>query len=63
RGAGLAWLRTGSSLTALVIPTLVGVLAATSLSVGAATAIVTLPCVVGLFVLSLRPNRAQPVPK
>jgi len=53
RGAGLAWLRTGSSLTALVIPTLVGVLAATTLSVGTATAIVTLPCVVGLFLLSL----------
>ncbi len=54
RGAGLAWLRTGSSVTALMIPTLVGVLAATSLSVGAATAIVTLPCVAGLFALSLR---------
>ncbi len=57
RGAGLAWLRTGSSLTALVIPTLVGVLAATSLSVGSATAIVTLPCILGLFLLSLRPRR------
>ena len=54
RGLGLAWLRTGSSVTALMIPTLVGVLAATPLSVGAATAIVTLPCVVGLLVLSLR---------
>ncbi len=54
RGAGLAWLRTGSSLTALAIPTLVGVLAASSLSVGAATAIVTLPCIGGLFLLSLR---------
>ena len=54
RGAGLAWLRTGSSLTALFIPTVVGVLAATDLSVGEATAIVTLPCVVGLYVLSLR---------
>ena len=54
RGRGLAWLRTGSSLTALALPTIVGVLAASSLSVGAATAIVTLPCVAGLFVLSLR---------
>ncbi|MDW3216306.1 MAG: MFS transporter [Ilumatobacteraceae bacterium] len=54
RGTGLAWLRTGSSVTALMIPTLVGVLAATSLSVGAATAIVTLPCVAGLLALSLR---------
>ena len=63
RGAGLAWLRTGSSLTALLIPTLVGLLAATSLSVGSATAIVTLPCVVGLFVLSLVPRPGQPVAK
>ena len=54
RGAGLAWLRTGASLTALAIPTVVGVLAASPLSVGAATAIVTLPCVLGLFLLSLR---------
>ncbi len=54
RGAGLAWLRTGSSVTALMIPTLVGVLAATSLSVGTATAIVTLPCVAGLFALATR---------
>lgn len=59
RGAGLAWLRSGSSLTALVIPTLVGVLAATSLSVGTATAIVTLPCVAGLFMLSLRTTTAN----
>lgn len=54
RGLGLAWLRTGASVTALMIPTLVGVLAASSLSVGAATAIVTLPCVTGLFALSSR---------
>lgn len=54
RGAGLAWLRTGSSVTALMIPTLVGVLAATSLSVGSATAIVTLPCIAGLLALSAR---------
>ena len=54
RGRGLAWLRTGSSLTALLIPTVVGVLASTSLSVGAATAIVTLPCVAGMLALSLR---------
>lgn len=54
RGAGLAWLRTGSSVTALMIPTLVGVLAATSLSVGSATATVTLPCIAGLLALSAR---------
>lgn len=58
RGAGLAWLRTGSSLTALALPTLVGVLAASRLSVGAAIAIVTLPCVAGLFALSLRSRPA-----
>ncbi|NNE12230.1 MAG: hypothetical protein HKN41_08300 [Ilumatobacter sp.] len=58
-GVGLAWLRTGSSLTALAIPTLVGVLASTALSVGSATAIVTLPCVLALLVLSSR-SRAQP---
>ena len=58
RGRGVAWLRTGSSLTALVIPTLVGVLAATSLSVGAATAIITLPCVAGLLAFSLRSRTA-----
>ncbi|MEO6651730.1 MAG: MFS transporter [Ilumatobacteraceae bacterium] len=61
RGRGVAWLRTGSSLTALVIPTVVGVLAATSLSVGTATAIITLPCVGGLLALSLRaPGRREP---
>ena len=54
RGRGLAWLRTGSSLPALLIPTVVGVLASTRLSVGSATAIVTLPCVAGMLALSLR---------
>ena len=49
RGAGLAWLRTGASLTALVIPTAVGVLAASSLSVGQAVAIVALPSLAGLL--------------
>jgi uncharacterized membrane protein len=38
----------------LVIPTTVGVLAASRLSVGAATAIVTLPCIVGFFGLTFR---------
>ena len=65
RGAGLAWLRTGSSVTALAVPTVVGVLAATSLSVGAATAIVTLPCVAGLLALSTlgRPAAGQVRPR
>lgn len=51
RGAGLAWLRTGASLTALAMPTAVGVLAASSLSVGQAVAIVTLPSLAGLLVV------------
>ncbi len=51
RGAGLAWLRTGSSLTALGIPTAVGVLAASSLSVGQAVAIVALPSLAGLLAM------------
>lgn len=53
RGAALTWLRAGSGLTALVIPVAVGVLAESRLSVGAATAIVTLPCLVGFMVVSL----------
>lgn len=57
-GVGLAWLRTGSSMTALVIPTLVGVLASTSLSVGASTALVTLPCVVALLAMARRARQA-----
>ncbi len=51
RGAGLAWLRTGASLTALAMPTAVGVLAASSLSVGQAVAIVTLPSLAGLLAI------------
>jgi hypothetical protein len=54
RGVALTWLRSGSSLMSLVIPTTVGVLAASRLSVGAATAIVTLPCIVGFFGLTFR---------
>jgi MFS family permease len=54
RGVALTWLRSGSSVMSLVIPTTVGVLAASRLSVGAATAIVTLPCIVGFFGLTFR---------
>ena len=52
-------------MTALAVPTVVGVLAATSLSVGAATAIVTLPCVAGLLALSTlgRPAAGQVRPR
>jgi fucose permease len=47
RGAGLGSLTAGSRITGLAVPTIVGSLAATSLSVGTATALVTLPCIVG----------------
>ena len=60
RGAGLAWMRTGSSVTALAIPTVVGVLSASRLSVGAATGIVTLPCVAGFLVLTVRFRSTDP---
>jgi fucose permease len=53
-GAGLAWLRTGSGVAAFLIPLTVGTLAASSLSVGTAVAIVTLPSAAGLFLISLR---------
>ena len=44
----------GSSLMLLVVPTAVGVLAASRLSVGAATAIVALPCIAGFLLLTFR---------
>ena len=52
----------GSRMTGFVIPALVGVLAASRLSVGSAVAIVTLPCVAAFFLLSLRsqPSAQQP---
>ena len=55
RGAGLAWMTAGSRITGLAVPTLVGVLAATSLSVGEATAIVALPAAIGFLVVSSLP--------
>lgn len=54
RGAALTWLRAGSGITALAVPVAVGVLAESRLSVGAATAILTLPCVVGFMLVSFR---------
>jgi len=54
RGVALTWLRSGSSLMLLVVPTAVGVLAASRLSVGAATAIVALPCIAGFLLLTFR---------
>lgn len=58
RGAALTWLRAGSGATALIIPVAVGVLAASRLSVGAATAILTLPCALGFLLMSLRSSRS-----
>lgn len=52
RGAGLAWMTVGSRTAALVVPALVGSLAATDLSVGQATALVSVPCAVGFLVMS-----------
>lgn len=59
RGVALTWLRAGSGVTALLIPVAVGVLAESRLSVGAATAILTLPCIVGFFLVSLRSARSS----
>ena len=52
-GAGLGALTGGSRLALLVTPALVGTLAGTSLSVGAATALVTLPAA-AMFVAASR---------
>jgi hypothetical protein len=52
-GAGLGALTGGSRLALLATPALVGALAGTSLSVGAATAIVTLPAAL-VFVMASR---------
>ncbi len=52
-GAGLGALTGGSRLALLITPAVVGSLAGTGLSVGAATALVTLPAA-GIFVLASR---------
>ena len=52
RGAGLAALTAGSRITGLLIPAVVGGLAATSLSVGAATGIVVIPSAIGFGLLT-----------
>ena len=54
RGAGLGALTAGSRVALLITPALVGALAGTSLSVGAATAVVTLPAAVAFFVIGRR---------
>ena len=51
-GAGLGALTAGLRVAGLAVPLTVGALAATSLSVGAAMAIVTLPAVIGFALVS-----------
>lgn len=53
-GAGLGALTGGSRIALLFTPILVGTLASSRLSVGAATAILTLPAAVGFLVISRR---------
>ena len=52
-GAGLGALTGGIRTASLVVPFLVGSLASTSLSVGSAIAVVTLPSVAGFFAVSI----------
>jgi fucose permease len=52
RGAGLGAMTAGLRVAYLITPVAVGGLAATSLSVGAAIAIVTLPAMVGLVIVT-----------
>lgn len=53
-GAGLAALTAGSRLVSMTAPAIVGVLAASSLSVGTATGILTIPAALGFIALFLR---------
>ncbi len=59
-GAGLGALTGGSKIALLATPVIVGSLAATSLSVGSATAIVTLPAAIGFVLIS---RRSRPMPR
>ena len=52
RGAGMAAMTGGTALPSLVTPVVVGGLAGTSLSVGGAIVIVSLPAVIGLAVVT-----------
>jgi len=58
-GAGLGALTAGFRTASLTIPLIVGTLAATSLSVGASIAIVTLPAVLGFLIINTALNRIQ----
>ena len=57
RGAGLGVMTAGTRLGGLLAPAIVGLLAGTSLSVGSAIAIVTMPCAVGFFVVTAAVGR------
>ena len=61
-GAGLGALTAGLRTSSLTVPLIVGTLAATSLSVGSAIAIVTLPCVLGFLIIIVTFNRTQKTP-
>jgi MFS family permease len=56
-GAGLGALTAGLRTASLTIPLIVGTLAATSLSVGSAIAIVTLPSVIGFAIITIVLNQ------
>jgi len=56
RGAGLAALTAGSRIAGLLAPVVIGSLAVTSLSVGAATGIVVLPSVIAFAIITSRAN-------
>ena len=57
-GAGLGALTAGVRAAVLVLPVVIGTLAATSLSVGSAIAIATLPCAVGFLWIARILHRA-----
>jgi len=58
-GAGLGALTAGIRIATLGVPVAVGALAATSLSVGTAIALVTLPCVAGFLAVATALRRAE----
>ena len=60
RGAGLGAMTAGSRLAGFLAPSIVGSLAATSLSVGDAVAIVALPCVVGFAFVTAAGRARRP---
>jgi len=62
-GAGLGALTAGSRAATLVAPVLIGTLVGSRLSVGAAIAIVAIPCTVGLYLVEGRPWSRRPSPR